>query len=962
MNQEASKYIKKESPLESELSITEEEFQTLLAMISTATTATASTELKSSLSKLRRLVINQLLAENVPLTEIKESVIKGYAHAIVKQQLALRNGTQTQAQIQIQGVKRSHTGTELTQRNDNVSTTDIPSTITNANSNANANADDDDGTNHIDLTMAIKREDDDEDEEIVADKLVIGVGTGNVRPAHDDDDEEDGVRPRKKIKIKLEDHEDDDEGGENQSGYVKDKEPIKLIIPSLKKRRDSAIIDTATSASAENSDSYIPSVYRPDNGSALEHIDMEELLKVAQDQLHFYNDEDNRASAKDELGFKKRKYAVSHFPDSDLKDLLPGEIPMTDFSGPKPTQQVAWNSFTAYIEPFFRNFNEEDIKFLKQRFIASTFLSKFLNLHDAEISEIANNGTLSTPQISTLNMDGTIDTDSVEAAHKAKAISENVLNPYYIPPLGPRYSDVWAMENEGKSIKLGRLSQSLASKMKKANSAKGTPDNFESSKLENIVSICEDPDKVSCGPLTSRILSAIVSDSEDDVFKFDGKNGNGKSTKGKAKAKVKAEEQEKDQMEDHFSNTDTTTRMVDKMSFDQLEKRLNRELQYIGIFMNVVQTLNDSSWEQDWALGKEDDEVSSELRRLQSELTKTQNENNRRKEILIPIIEEQIAWQEYMMIVEDLDKQVEQHYRRRINVTPKKSKKKGSHEESETSGTLLKDDAAHLVSNASFRGLLDKRSRWIDKIGCLFKSPLEMRRMPEESVFAMRKEDDEDHENGADDDRQGAEGEEGENVDIGVADAEAGADTTKDNDVSLQTSDKTSEIAGEPKNMENGDDSTASSSGKAAANTETTNFNSIDLNGNSTAVDKPKTVPNSVDEDNEDEDEDEDNDEEDEDDDEDDNDDVDNNGNDNDVGNVNDEEEEEEDEVDEDEDDEEEDDEDDEDDDEEEEGDNDVDGEQEAVPEDEDDEDDEEEDEEDEMDVDLDLDMDIGQL
>ncbi|GME86732.1 unnamed protein product [Ambrosiozyma monospora] len=80
-----------------------------------------------------------------------------------------------------------------------------------------------------------------------------------------------------------------------------------------------------------------------------------------------------------------------------------------------------------------------------------------------------------------------------------------------------------------------------------------------------------------------------------------------------------------------------------------------------------------------------------------------------------------------MSILEDLDKQVEQYYRRRINVTPKKSKKKGHHN--------AHKDETHLVTNASFKSLLEKRSKWIEKIGPLFKSQLEMRRMPEESIF-----------------------------------------------------------------------------------------------------------------------------------------------------------------------------------------------------------------------------------
>ena len=505
-----------------------------------------------------------------------------------------------------------------------------------------------------------------------------------------DDPDDQGLRPRKKIRVKLEDDEEE--------------ESIKLIISK----------DRST---GNEEDVFIPSVYRSDNPHANEVLSMGELVKTSMKELQLYDDEENQKTAKDETDYKKRKFAVSEFPKSDLKDMLPGEIPMIDFSGPKPTQQVAWNSFTAYIEPFYRNFTEEDVKWLRQKCVASTFLSKYL---------LANEGFVATENSEDANAEnkGIISGNGNKEARPL----DNTYNPYYIPPLGPRYLDVWALENEGKPVKMGRLTQSLASKMKKLYAPKGSPGNFDANKPDALVALCEEQDKVSCGPLTSRILSAIVSDDEDDVFELDENEVDGENGE-----------------ESH--NDASAFKRDDKISFEQLEKRLNRELKYIGIFMNVVQTLNNSSWEQDWALGKEDDEVSSELRILQNELTKVQQRNNFRKEILVPMVEEQIAWQEYMTIVDDLDKQVEQHYRRRLNVTPKKTKKRGPHSshsggDSSSSG-LMKDDAAHLVSNASFRGLLEKRRRWIEKIGSLFKSPLEMRRMPKQTVFKVEQEEEE---------------------------------------------------------------------------------------------------------------------------------------------------------------------------------------------------------------------------
>lgn len=184
--------------------------------------------------------------------------------------------------------------------------------------------------------------------------------------------------------------------------------------------------------------------------------------------------------------------------------------------------------------------------------------------------------------------------------------------------------------------------------------------------------------------------------------------------------------------------------------------------------MNVQQILKDPTFEQDWSKKKEDDEVCRELRSLQTQLKAVQKRNNRRKKVLIPIVEEQIAWQEYMSVLEDLNKQVEQHYRRRINVNPRKSRRRGGHhrekDRKRSHSTSVGSDktnsgtpTSHLVTSASFEGLLAKRAKWIEKIGPLFKSERDMRRMPEESIFKNLDE--------ANDDEDEDEGDEGEDED-----------------------------------------------------------------------------------------------------------------------------------------------------------------------------------------------------
>ncbi|GMF12994.1 unnamed protein product [Ambrosiozyma monospora] len=91
------------------------------------------------------------------------------------------------------------------------------------------------------------------------------------------------------------------------------------------------------------------------------------MLDPAVEALHLFNDEKAKKEAPNVHEYNKKKFAVAEYPPSDLKDLLPGEIPLTDFSGNKPSNQIAFTSFQTYVDPFFRNYNDEDLRFLKTK-------------------------------------------------------------------------------------------------------------------------------------------------------------------------------------------------------------------------------------------------------------------------------------------------------------------------------------------------------------------------------------------------------------------------------------------------------------------------------------------------------------------------------------------------------------------------------------------------------------------
>lgn len=444
----------------------------------------------------------------------------------------------------------------------------------------------------------------------------------------------------------------------------------------------------------------LPSAYQ---GKKLEPFDIHAMADPAERALGLYNDEDAKASSSSELEYLRKKLAVADFPDDDLKSYLPGELPTKDLSVNRPSNQIAFSSFQNYVEPFFRDYTEDDLTFLRQKAILNPHLPK--NFDDKEET-------------------------------------------FHIPRLGPLYTEVW--REEDRTLAGGKTEISAAYmndinhaaqkktnlRMRQLSAPRGSSEDIDHDALE-------EDDKVSCGPLISRLLSALVGETsflknrEEEAAL----NGVPIGVDGDDSTPVEGSSSALPGEDGHRETNPST-------DYQTLDERLKRELNYIGVYMNVRQTLNDPGFDQDWAEDKEDDEICHEMRHLQRELKEVQRRNGKRKRVLIPVVEEQIAWQEYMSILEDLDKQVEQHYRRRINVTPKKSKKgRNSHHKDVKFETNGKEDS-HLITSASFQSLLEKRAKWIEKVGPLFKSQKEMRQMPDESVFKdINEEENEDEEN-----------------------------------------------------------------------------------------------------------------------------------------------------------------------------------------------------------------------
>lgn len=441
-----------------------------------------------------------------------------------------------------------------------------------------------------------------------------------------------------------------------------------------------------------SSDDPVPPVqtglYTQENDTRLknpksEFVCSQTLSRAAIEELGLFSEE-NKGLETQGKEYLKRKYGVASYPEHDLRDLLPGEIPSADFSKTKaPANQVQFTTYQSYIESFFRPFVNEDLAFLSEKYVVPPGMEKN---YDPEVS------------------------------------------PYLIPKLGQCYTHVWAEEDATLGSKLG--SPSYERPPLESYKPKGDGEDLVDDKM-----LTED---VSCGPLSSRLLSAILSihevkdkddeDAEEDVPKREGSFFGDDMFSEDAATQLNA--------------GDTYKVTSDATDFYLMEERLKRELKYIGIFMNLPNSEGKSKKgsivdSDDWLLNREDDEICSEIRVLQEELKGAVTRNRRRKKALGPLLNEQLAYQEYCTILEDLDKQVDQAYMKRTKAKNKKKK----------IGAEMPTTAQQLAANSGLKLLLEKRTRWISNIGRLFLAPELMKRAPTESVFENQEQsDDEDAE------------------------------------------------------------------------------------------------------------------------------------------------------------------------------------------------------------------------
>ncbi|EER32016.1 conserved hypothetical protein [Candida tropicalis MYA-3404] len=417
-----------------------------------------------------------------------------------------------------------------------------------------------------------------------------------------------------------------------------------------------------------------------------EYVEPQTLSASAIAELGLFS-EDNNGLETQGKDYLKKKYGVASYPERDLQELLPGEIPDIDFSKNKPpTNQVQFTTFQSYIESYFRHYSNEDLKFLNERNVIPPGFEK--QGYDPD------------------------------------------LTPFVIPKLGRFYADVWTEEDSTLSSKLN--TPGYQQSPSDSYLAKGSIDDLTEDRLYT--------EDISCGPLSNRLLSAILSTREGGISDDEDELSKDSTLKTEVKDENKPSIISEDEVATQLNSEEDYKVVTEANDFQSVEERLKRELKYIGIFMNLPtgeegkpkakQTGGRASKKStvsiidndEWIKNKEDDEVCAEIRKLQKQLKEVTSRNRANRKKLIPLVEEHIAYQEYCAILEDLDKQVDSSYMKRLKGKGKKRK---------TDANTPQQQAI----NSGLRALLEKRKRWIDNIGKLFPVAEKMKRIPSESIL-----------------------------------------------------------------------------------------------------------------------------------------------------------------------------------------------------------------------------------
>ncbi|KAK4158707.1 putative transcriptional adapter 3 [Cladorrhinum sp. PSN259] len=332
--------------------------------------------------------------------------------------------------------------------------------------------------------------------------------------------------------------------------------------------------------------------------------------------------------------------------------------------------------------------------------------------------------------------------------------------PFVMPKRGKKhYSEIWAEEDGAMAIDSAQDRERL-------------PPNQPRGNIENMDDELAETDKLSVGPLLSRLLSAMRPENRTTAedksgggnggnsvnaegdggangmnasfdFSFDtttnqppqanganGVNGQANGVNGDASQPPQPQSLPAATCMPE-SNTEAWKKATHpKLDYSQVDERIKQELRHIG-FLPLLphDPANPSAAPQpDPAAtaeydGHYDDEVAARIRLLQARLREQVLVNGARKARLTELVKERMAYQEYQTILEDLDSQVQAAYLKRTRTMGKKPKK-ARPGQGANAGAVAAAAAAAGMARPGIgdltKTLMERRRRWIENIGTVF--------------------------------------------------------------------------------------------------------------------------------------------------------------------------------------------------------------------------------------------------
>ncbi|KAF1797594.1 histone acetyltransferases subunit 3-domain-containing protein [Mucor lusitanicus] len=263
---------------------------------------------------------------------------------------------------------------------------------------------------------------------------------------------------------------------------------------------------------------------------------------------------------------------------------------------------------------------------------------------------------------------------------------------YTIPPLGRHYTDVWS---EDDSIPAMSRSHSPMS----SSSRQGSYDH-----LKYLTHPLTDDHlfkgDISCGRLTERLLSSLVAD--EGIMIHDDEDDQDDVISNEMLNNMASKDY-------HHNRSIEEMSSVPPDDIALFEERLKTELRYAGLF---------GEDDVDWS-AREDDEICAELRLAARELKEQYTTNEYRKKRLLNVVDNQLQYEQYRHVLDNLDIQVEQCYLKRFRTQKSKKRKTPA-----SSKSALSEHAVHAMT---------KRRAWVNALEGIFKDKNLV--MPTESIF-----------------------------------------------------------------------------------------------------------------------------------------------------------------------------------------------------------------------------------